>query len=184
MLFHKTRLPGAFIIEPEERRDERGFFARTWCREEFVAHGLEPDFVQRNLSANPARGTLRGMHWQAAPHGEVKLIRCGRGAIYDVIVDLRPASPTYRQWIGVELDEANHRLLYIPKDFAHGFQTLTDDVEVSYMVSHAYAPSAGRGIRYDDPSIGISWPLPVTRISDQDKAWPPLRDVEARLESV
>lgn len=184
MLFHETKLAGAFVIEPEPRRDDRGFFARTWCRDEFAARGLEVNFVQRNLSANPVCGTLRGMHWQAAPHGEVKVVRCTRGAIYDVIVDMRPESATYRQWIGVELDETNYRMLYIPRDFAHGFQTLTDNVEVSYLVSHPYTPSAGRGIRYDDPAVGISWPRPVSRISEQDRAWAPLQPADAPLESV
>lgn len=171
MIFHETRLAGAYVIEPEKRQDERGFFARIWCREEFAAQGLELDFVQQNLSGNLKRGTMRGMHYQAAPHGEVKLIRCCRGAILDVIVDLRPASATYRQWIGEELTEQNHRMLYVPKGFGHGFQTLEDDTEVTYLVSHPYVAAAGRGVRCDDPALGIKWPLPVTCISAQDKAW-------------
>lgn len=174
MIFTRLALPGAWLIEPEKRGDERGFFARTWCREEFVDHGLADDFVQRNLSINPAAGTLRGLHWQARPHSEVKLVQCSRGAIYDVIVDLRTGSPTYRQWLGVELRADEYRMLYAPEGFAHGFQTLADNSEVQYLVSAAYAPEAGRGIRYDDPAVGVDWPLPVSRISEQDLNWPRL----------
>lgn len=179
MIFHKTSIPGAWVIEPEKREDNRGFFARTWCREEFAEHGLEDTFVQRNLSSNPVRGTLRGMHWQAPPHGEVKLMQCTRGAIYDIIVDLRPASPTYKKWLGVELKADDYRMLYVPDGFAHGFQTIEDDSEVAYLVSAPYVPEAGRGVRYDDPALDLEWPLAVTRISEQDRNWPLLD--ESRL---
>lgn len=179
MIFHKTGIPGAWVIEPEKREDNRGFFARTWCREEFAEHGLEDTFVQRNLSSNPLRGTLRGMHWQAPPHGEVKLMQCTRGAIYDIIVDLRPASPTYKKWLGVELKADDYRMLYVPDGFAHGFQTIEDDSEVAYLVSAPYVPEAGRGVRYDDPALDLKWPLAVTRISEQDRNWPLLD--ESRL---
>jgi dTDP-4-dehydrorhamnose 3,5-epimerase len=179
MIFHKTSLPGAWLVEPEKRSDDRGFFARTWCREEFAAHGLEERYVQRNLSVNPVAGTLRGMHWQAAPYGEVKLMQCTRGAIFDVIVDMRPASPTFRQWLAVELRARDYRMLYAPEGFAHGFQTLEDDTEVAYLVSAPYMAEASRGIRHDDPAIGIRWPRAVTRISEQDRGWPLLDEAHA-----
>ena len=172
MIFHETALSSAFVIELTSHSDERGEFARAFCRDEFAAHGLATDFVQGNVSVNPARGTLRGMHYQVGDHAEVKLIRCVRGAIYDVIVDLRPHSRTYRKWIGVELSPRRLQMLYVPVDFAHGFQTLEDDTEVNYLVSAAYAPKAARGVRYDDPALAIRWPLPATRISDADKSWP------------
>lgn len=184
MLFHETKLAGAYVIDTERRRDERGFFTRTWCRQEFGDLGLELDFVQQNLSVNPVRGTLRGMHYQASPHGEAKLIRCSRGAILDVIIDVRPSSPTFRQWIGVELKAQQYRMLYVPKGFAHGFQTLVADSEVTYLVSQYYKPDAGRGVRYDDPAIGVRWPLPVTRISQQDRSWPLLSETPSALEAV
>ena len=180
MIFHRLALPGAWLIEPEKRGDDRGFFARTWCRKEFVDNGLVDDFVQRNLSVNPQAGTLRGLHWQARPHSEVKLIQCSRGAIFDVIVDLRAGSPTYGQWLGVELRADDYRMLYAPEGFAHGFQTLEDDCEVAYLVSAAYAPEASCGIRYDDPAIDVTWPRPVTRISDQDQQWPLLSEMWAQ----
>ena len=172
MNFHKTTLQDAYIVELQSHSDARGHFARIWCRQEFAKHGLATDFVQGNMSINPKAGTLRGMHYQTPPHGEVKLIRCVRGAIYDVIVDMRPSSPTYRQWIGVELTPSTFRMLYAPAGFAHGFLTLTDDTEVTYLVSSYYAPKAGVGVRYDDPALGISWPREVTQISAQDQGWP------------
>jgi dTDP-4-dehydrorhamnose 3,5-epimerase len=174
MRFRETDLRGAYFIDLDKRVDERGFFARTWCRKEFAALGLATEFVQSNLSVNPQAGTLRGLHYQRAPHQEAKLIQCVRGAIYDVIVDLRPGSETFRQWLAVELEAESRRMLYVPEEFAHGFQTLRADSEVSYMNSSFYEPDAGAGIRYDDPALGIAWPLPVTRISERDKSWPDL----------
>ena len=164
MRFIETELPGVFIIEPELRHDERGFFARTWCREEFASHGLLADWVQSNVSFNPKTGTLRGLHWQADPHCEIKLIRCTNGAAFDVAVDLRPDSPTFKKWVGTEITAANHRSLYIPVGCAHGYQTLTDNTEVLYQVSAYYKPQAGRGARWDDPAFGIDWPACEHRI--------------------
>lgn len=172
MIFTETRLPGAYVIEPQLLQDERGFFARSWCQREFEAHGLTSKVVQANLSYNRRKGTLRGMHYQLAPHEEAKLVRCTRGAILDVIVDVRPASSTAGQWIGVELTAENHRMLYVPEGFAHGFQTLADDTEVTYQVTEFYTPGAERGIRYDDPALAIEWPLEVTMISEKDRNWP------------
>lgn len=170
MLFHETPLNGAWLVELQPHRDERGEFARVWCREEFARHGIDVAMVQGNLSINPVRGTLRGLHYQMAPHGEAKLVRCVRGAIYDVIVDIDPASPSYRRWYGVELTP-NSPMLFVPTTCAHGFQTLFDDTEVTYLVSAPYAPTAARGLRYDDPALAIKWPLPVSRISAADKGW-------------
>jgi dTDP-4-dehydrorhamnose 3,5-epimerase len=172
MIFTETPLTGAYRIDPEPRRDPRGFFARTWCAQEFAAHGLSPAFVQANLSYSAAKGTLRGIHYQVPPHAENKLLRCTRGTIYDVIVDLRPASPTYRQWLGVELSARNHRMLFVPEGFGHGFLTLTAHAEVTYQVSEFYHPEAERGLRYDDPALGIRWPAAVTVVSDKDRSWP------------
>jgi dTDP-4-dehydrorhamnose 3,5-epimerase len=172
MIFQETMLKGAFIIELEKREDDRGFFARTYCRKEFETHGLNPNFVQANMSYNKSKGTLRGMHYQESPHEEAKLIRCTRGAIYDVIIDLRDDSPTYKKWIGVELTSENYKMLYVPEKFAHGFVTLEDNVEVAYQVSQFYAPGSENGIRYDDPSIGIIWPIEIRVISDKDNSWP------------
>jgi dTDP-4-dehydrorhamnose 3,5-epimerase len=174
MKFHETELKGAFIIEPEKREDERGFFARSWCQREFEQHGLVPTVVQANISCNRKKGTLRGMHYQAAPHEETKLVRCTRGAIYDVIVDVRPESPTFRKWIGVELTARNYKMLYVPEGFAHGFQTLADDTEVVYQVTQFYTPGAERGIRWNDPAIQIEWPEAVHSISEKDANWPTL----------
>lgn len=172
MIFEQTALEGAVVIRLERYEDDRGFFARSWCQREFAAHGLADRVVQVNTSYNRRRGTLRGMHWQEFPHAETKLIRCTRGALYDVIIDLRPDSPTHRRWVGVELSADNHDMLYVPEGFAHGFQTLSDDTEAIYQVSQYYTPGAERGACYDDPAFGIDWPLPVTSISDKDKAWP------------
>lgn len=174
MIFHPTELAGAFVIEPEPREDERGFFARAWCQREFSAHGLNPRFVQANLSYNRLRGTLRGLHYQLAPHQEAKLVRCCRGAIFDVLVDLRPHSSTYLKWFGVQLTAANRKMLYVPEDFAHGFQTLEDDTEVFYQVSEFYTPGAERGARWDDAAFGIQWPdVPTRIVSAKDEGWPP-----------
>ena len=171
MIFTATTLQGAWLIEIEPREDERGFFARTWCRREFVEHGLDAEVVQESLSYNRFRGTLRGLHFQRPPYEETKIVRCVRGVITDVIVDLRPASPTFLRWQAFELMAANHRALYIPKGFAHGFQTLTDDVEVAYQISAFHVPEAAGGYRYDDPAFNIAWPLPVTMISARDLGW-------------
>ena len=171
MRFEETPLAGAFVIELEPHADDRGFFARAYCAREFEEHGLAPRVVQANLSYNRSKGTLRGMHYQAPPAGEAKLVRCIRGAIHDVIVDLRPDSPTYLQHIGVDLTAENRRALFVPATFAHGFQTLEDEVEVFYQVSEFYTPGAEQGLRHDDPALGISWPLEVSEISDKDRSW-------------
>lgn len=172
MRFVETRLAGAFVVSVEPHQDERGAFARTYCAREFEAAGLSPTIAQASVSVNHSRGTLRGMHYQAAPAGEIKLVRCTAGAIFDVIVDLRPDSPTYLQHVAVELSADNRTALYIPELFAHGFITLRDDTEVFYQISEFYAPGHGRGLRYDDPALAIEWPEPVRVISDQDRAWP------------
>lgn len=172
MIFKETKLKDARIIDIKKYEDERGFFARAWCQEEFEAHGLVSRVVQANISFNKHKGTLRGMHFQVAPYAETKLVRCTRGAIYDAIIDLRPESPSYGEWLGVELTAENYRMLYVPKGFAHGFQTLADNVEVTYQVSQFYTPQAEGGIRYDDPAFGIQWPLAVTVMSEKDKNWP------------
>ncbi len=172
MVFTETALPGAFVVDVVRYQDERGFFARSWCEREFAARGLETRLVQCSVSRNTQRGTLRGMHYQAAPHEEVKLVRCTHGAIYDVIVDLRPQSPTFRRFFGVELSADNHRALYIPAGCAHGFLTLTDAAEVYYQMSAFYEPSAARGVRWNDPAFGIVWPEPVRVISPRDRDYP------------
>jgi dTDP-4-dehydrorhamnose 3,5-epimerase len=171
MRFEPTGLPGALVVEVEYRRDDRGFFSRTFCVDEFAAQGIELPVVQCNVSFNARRGTLRGMHYQVEPKAEIKLVRCTRGAIFDVIVDLRPDSMTYRRWFGAELSAANHRALYIPGGFAHGFQTLEDDAEVFYQMSEFYSPEHARGVRWNDPAMAIRWPLPVSAISERDAAY-------------
>jgi len=172
MIFRETGLDGAFVLEMEPHADERGFFARAWCRREFEAKGLDTSIAQTSVSFNTAKGTLRGMHFQLPPHDEVKLVRCTAGAIWDVIIDLRPASPSYLRWEGFELTRENRRQLYIPKGFAHGFQTLADATEVHYQISEFYAPGASSGFRHDDPAFAIRWPLPVAVISERDRTWP------------
>lgn len=173
MKFEETELPGAFLIDVEPRGDERGFFARSWCANEYAEHGLQTGIVQANLSWNPRRGTLRGMHFQNAPHAEVKVVRATRGAIYDAIIDLRPDSPTFKRWIGAELTAENRRALYVPEGFAHGFQTLVPDCEVHYLVTEFYTPSAEGGVRWNDPAFGIEWPDAENAfLSDKDAAWP------------
>ncbi len=173
MIFTETELRGAFVVDIEPREDERGLFARAWCEDELARHGLETRVAQCNLSFNHRAGTLRGMHFQRPPHAEVKLVRCTRGAVYDVIVDLRPESPTRGRWVAVELTADNRRTLYIPEGFAHGYQTLVDATETYYQVSAAYAPDAEGGVRWDDPSFGIVWPDADERIiSEKDRAWP------------
>jgi dTDP-4-dehydrorhamnose 3,5-epimerase len=172
MIFTATRIDGAALIDLEPRADERGFFARTWCRRELSEHGLDPDIAQESLSYNRRRGTIRGLHFQRPPHEETKIIGCSRGGIFDVIVDLRPGSPTFRQWQGFELTAENRRALCVPKGVAHGFQTLSDDAEVHYRISAFHAPEAADGYRYDDPAFAIAWPLPVSVIAERDLKWP------------
>ena len=172
MIFRQTRLNGAFIMEPERFEDERGFFAHGWSPGELAAHKLEAPLVESAISFNKKKGTLRGMHYQASPHGQIKIVRCTMGAIYDVIIDLRPQSPTFKQWIAVELAAANRLMLYVPKDFAHGFQTLADETELTYHMSHTYAPESARGVRWNDPAFSISWPLPVSIIAERDRLYP------------
>lgn len=172
MKFHQTTLKDAMLIDLERRGDDRGFFARTFCVDEFAANGLPTEFVQQNTSYSANKGTLRGMHFQRAPHGEDKLIRCLRGAIVDIIIDLRPDSPTFKKWEAFELNDENKRQLLVPKGFAHGFQTVSDNVEVTYLVSAKYTPSAEGGVRWNDPAFAITWPLAPTDMSDKDKTWP------------
>src|SRR5262245_15639503 len=175
MIYTATKLGGAFIIEPAPIKDERGFFTYLFDAKEAAGHGLRVGCVQVKLSYNYRKGTLRGMHYQAAPATEVKLVRCTRGAVWDIIVDARPESPTYLQHIGVELSADNRKALYVPQMFAHGYQTLTDDAEVVYQVDEYYAPQTERGMRYDDPVLGLQWPLPVASVSPKDQAWPLLK---------
>jgi dTDP-4-dehydrorhamnose 3,5-epimerase len=175
VIFTQTTLEGAFIIDVERRGDERGYLARTYCEHEFAGQGLVTRFVQASTIHSPSRHTLRGLHYQHPPHGEVKLVRCTRGAAHVTMVDLRPASSTYRQWLAVELTPENGRLLYVPQGFAQGYQTLQDDTEVAYQMSHRYVPEAATGVRWDDPAFGIVWPAAEERIiSDRDRAWPDL----------
>jgi dTDP-4-dehydrorhamnose 3,5-epimerase len=170
--FLQLSLAGAYVIEPDRLGDGRGFFARTWCKRMSAAIGHTAEWVQHSVASNRAKGTLRGMHYQAPPQEEVKLIQCVSGEIYDVILDLRLGSPTYGQWEAVELSAANLRLLYVPKGLAHGYQTLVDDTTVHYLISEEYRPEAARGVRYHDPAFEIDWPLPVSAISERDLAWP------------
>lgn len=175
MRFTPTRLPGATIIDVEPRGDERGFLARVFCADEFAAHGLPTRFVQASTIFSPRRDTLRGLHFQASPHAETKLVRCTRGAAHVVIVDLRPDSPAYRAWVGVELTPDNRRQLLVPEGFAQGYQTLANDTEVAYQMTHEYVPAAASGVRWDDPALGIDWPPAGRRtISERDLAWPDL----------
>ncbi len=171
MIFTETKLKGAFIIDPERHEDERGFFARTWCEQQFARHGLNLRLVQCSISFNKRKGTLRGMHYQAKPHEEARLVRCTMGAIYDVIIDLRPASPTLTQWVAVELAADNRRTLYVPEGFAHGFQTLADNTEVFYQMSEFYTPESARGVRWDDPAFGIEWPPGKRIMSERDRRY-------------
>lgn len=172
MNFTATQLEGAYIVEPELREDERGFFARTWCQEEFEAQGLNPCIVQCSISFNRKRGTLRGMHFQAAPYAEAKLVRCTAGAVFDVIIDLRPQSPTYTEHVALVLSASNHTMLYVPEGFAHGFQTLEDNTEVAYQMSEFYAPESAHGVRWNDPTFGIAWPEDERIMSKRDKTYP------------
>jgi dTDP-4-dehydrorhamnose 3,5-epimerase len=172
MRFIRGGLRGVWTIEPVAARDDRGFFARTFCVQEFAAHGLEANFVQHSISHSRVRGTVRGLHFQRHPHTEIKLVSCQRGKIWDVVVDLRAGSPTYCRWESFMLSAENRRQLYIPRGFAHGFQSLSDDAEVAYMIANHYVPDAGGGVRYNDPAFGIDWPLPPTMLSDKDQSWP------------
>ncbi|MPZ78386.1 MAG: dTDP-4-dehydrorhamnose 3,5-epimerase [Deltaproteobacteria bacterium] len=175
MIFTETKLPGAYIIELERLADERGFFARAFCRDEFEQHGLNSSVAQCNISFNRKKGTLRGMHYQVAPHSEAKLVTCVAGSVYDVIIDLRTDSATYSQWLAVELSAHQRSMLYIPEGFAHGFQTLEDDTEVFYQMFQFYQPAAGRGVRWDDPAFAIRWPDGPRILSDRDRSYPDFR---------
>jgi dTDP-4-dehydrorhamnose 3,5-epimerase len=172
MIFKETKLSGAYVIDLERFEDERGFFAMNWSAKEFAARGLEALVAETNVSFNKQRGTLRGMHYQKDPHGQAKLVRCTRGAIYDVIIDLRTSSPTMTDWFAVELTADNHRMLYIPVGFAHGFQTLSDDTEVSYQMSSVYVPGSGAGVRWNDLAFGINWPIADMTINERDRTYP------------
>jgi dTDP-4-dehydrorhamnose 3,5-epimerase len=180
MIFKDTAIDGVLVIEPERHEDERGFFARIWDPDEFAERGLNPELAQCSISFNRARGTLRGLHYQAAPHEEAKLVRCTSGAIFDVAVDLRPDSSTFRDWFGVELSAENRLALYVPEGCAHGFLTLADDSEVHYQISQAYVPDAGRGVRWNDPAFAIRWPGDVVAINDRDGSYPDFRPGPAR----
>ena len=175
MNFNETTLPGAYLVEITPIRDARGFFARSWARDEFAKVGLNPNVAQANVAWNAKKGTLRGMHFQYAPDAEAKLVRCTRGAIYDVIVDLQPDSPTWKEWFGVELTAENYLMLYVPEGFAHGYQTLVDDTEIAYMTTALYAPQSASGVHHADTAFAIKWPLPVSEISEADKKWPDYR---------
>jgi dTDP-4-dehydrorhamnose 3,5-epimerase len=181
VIFTETKLKGAFVIDLERRNDSRGFFARGFCQKEFQAHGLKPIIAQANVAHNIRKGTVRGMHFQFPPAAETKLVRCTRGAILDIIVDLRPESPTYLQHIEVELNEDNHRALYIPERFAHGYQALRDNTDTSYQVGEFYTPSAEGGLAYNDPKLGLKWPLPVFVISDKDQKFELLAKIEPEV---
>jgi dTDP-4-dehydrorhamnose 3,5-epimerase len=181
MIFNETQLKGAFVLEIERREDSRGFFARTFCQKEFSDHGLKPIIAQANIAFNRKKGTLRGMHFQYPPAAETKLVRCTRGAIVDIIVDLRPESPTYLDHIAVDLSADNQRTLYVPERFAHGYQVLEDGTETSYQVGEFYTPGSEGGLRYDDPRLRLTWPLPVTEISEKDSNWNLLEVIEAEV---
>src|SRR5215210_6155101 len=181
MIFTETELQGAFVIDLERREDNRGFFARAFCQHEFTDHGLKPVIAQANIGFNRRRGCVRGMHYQYPPAAETKVVRCTRGGVFDVIVDLRPESPTYLEHISVELTADNHRAIYIPERFAHGYQALEDETETSYQVGEFYTPGAEGGLRYDDPDLGLTWPLSVTEISEKDERWPLLAEVEPEV---
>ena len=180
MIFKPTAIAGVVVIEPERHGDARGHFARTYCADDFQANGLDPRIAQCSTSFNAKAGTLRGLHFQREPHAEVKLVRCTRGAIFDVAVDLRPDSPTYRRWMGRELTADEGAMLYVPEGCAHGYLTLSDDTEVTYFASTFYAPGSARGVRFDDPAFGIEWPAPALVVSDQDRQWPDFSKGENR----
>jgi len=175
MIFKKARIPGVYFLEPERLTDERGFFARMWCQAEFTEYGIDPQIVQCNLSFNPRKGTMRGMHYQRAPHEETKIVRCTMGAIFDVALDLRRDSATFKQWVGAPLTAENREMLVIPPGCAHGYLTLTDNTEVFYQMSASYTPTHGAGVRWNDPAFGIHWPGDVTMIADRDRDYPDFR---------
>ena len=181
MIFTETRLAGAYLIDLTAHTDSRGFFARAFCQHEFAEHGLKATIAQANIASNRQKGTLRGMHFQCPPAAESKLVRCTRGAIVDIIVDLRPESPTYLQHVAVELTEDNYRALYVPERFAHGYQALRDNTDTSYQVGEFYTPGAEGGLRYSDPRLGLTWPLPVSAISERDREWKLLDEIEPEL---
>jgi dTDP-4-dehydrorhamnose 3,5-epimerase len=181
VIFTETKLEGAFIIDLDRKEDNRGFFARAFCQHEFEDNGLKPVIAQANIAFNRRKGSVRGMHFQFPPAAETKLVRCTRGGILDVIVDLRPESPTYLDHISVELTADNHRALFVPERFAHGYQVLEDDTETSYQVGEFYTPETEGGLRYDDPRLGLTWPLPVTEMSEKDRAWALLDEIEAEV---
>lgn len=181
MIFTETKLAGAFVLDVDRKEDNRGFFARVFCQHEFEEHGLQPVIAQANVAFNLRAGTMRGMHFQYPPAVETKLVRCTRGAILDIIVDLRPESSTYLQHVAVELSADNHRALYVPGRFAHGYQVLEDLTETSYQVGEFYAPGHESGLGYDDPALGLSWPMPVSEISEKDRAWAPLSESEPEI---
>jgi len=181
VIFTETKLKGAFIIDLERRHDERGFFARAFCQNEFREHGLKSIIAQANIASNLKKGTVRGMHFQYPPAAETKLVRCTRGAIVDIIVDLRPGSRTYLEHIAVELNDDNMTALYVPERFAHGYQALRDGTDTSYQVGEFYTPNAEGGLRYDDPQLGLQWPLPVSAISPKDQAFRAFREIEREL---
>ncbi len=181
MIFTETKLKGSYVIEIDPHEDNRGFFARAFCQREFADHGLKPTIAQANIAFNTGKGTVRGMHFQYPPAAETKLVRCTRGAILDIIVDLRPESETYLERVAVELTADNHRSLYVPERFAHGYQTLEDETETSYQVGEFYTPGVEGGLLYSDPRLGLEWPLPVTEISEKDQGWEPLSTIEDEL---
>jgi dTDP-4-dehydrorhamnose 3,5-epimerase len=181
VIFTETKLKGAFVVDIERREDSRGFFARVFCQHEFAAHGLKPVIAQANIAFNQQKGTLRGMHFQFPPSAETKFVRATRGAVVDIIVDLRPESPTYLQHVAVELSEENSRAIYVPEGFAHGYQVLRDETETSYQVGEFYTPGAEGGLLHDDLRLGLKWPLPVTVISDKDRTWKPLEEQELEI---
>lgn len=184
MIFHPLEIPGAFLLEPQRLEDRRGFFARTYCRNELEERGLDPTVVQSNVSVNHSQGTVRGMHYQAAPHEEIKLVRCTTGAIFDIILDLRPTSPTFKQHLGLELNAENRHSLYIPAGLAHGFQSLQDHTEVFYQMSEFYYPESARGVRWNDPAFDIRWPLEISEISSKDLSFPDFRESTCRATDV
>lgn len=183
MIFTETKLKGAFVIELERKEDPRGFFARAFCQNEFKAHGLKSFIAQANIAHNIKKGTIRGMHFQYPPAAETKLVRCTRGAIIDIIVDLRPESATYLNHVAIELNEENQRAIYVPERFAHGYQVLSDNTDTSYQVGEFYTPEAEAGLMYNDPRLGLKWPLPVTTISDKDKGFRSLDEIEGELKA-
>ena len=178
MIFTPTPLAGAYVIEPRKIEDDRGFFARILCENEFHCHDLKLDLPQTNMARTWRRGTLRGLHFQEPPHAEIKIVRCTRGAVYDVIVDLRPEAPTFKRWFGAELTHDNFKALYVPEGFAHGYLTLVDDSEIYYHTSEFYHPESATGVRYNDPEFDIMWPIEIAVISRQDAEWPDFRDAK------